>query len=624
MSKTAIRVDSAEEAVGERALGKSDTERNLLVEVAWEVCNQVGGIYTVIRSKIPTIAGRWGPNYALIGPYIHENVEAIFDSSDDYENPIGQAVLEMRRQGYEVHYGTWLVPGRPKVVLFKPFSVFENLGNYKYDLWEHHNISTPEQDDLLNQVIAFGYQVEAFFGILAQTEIRGERQVIGHFHEWMAGVPVPIIRRKNYPMRTVFTTHATMLGRYLAMNDPLFYEYLPFYDWEKEANHFNMMPQVGIERAAAHGAHVFTTVSAVTNLECEHLLGKTCDVILPNGINIERFEALHEFQNLHQEYKQKIQQFVMGHFFQSYSFDLDRTLYFFTSGRYEYRNKGYDITLEALARLNWKMKEARIRKTVVAFFITKKPFESINPDVLHSRAVMEEIRQTCEKIQDEIGEKLFNNIAASSSFQLPQLNNFVSDQMSLRLRRTLQTWKSYHLPPVITHNLHNDGKDEILNFLRSSQLLNGKDDPVKIVYHPDFISSTNPLFGIDYSQFVRGCHLGVFPSYYEPWGYTPLECTASGVPAITSDLSGFGNYVLKTMPKHNESGIFVIERRHGNYEKSAEQLAELMFNFVKLSRRDRINQRNVVESSSVFFDWEYLAYHYEKAYRKALYPNEAH
>jgi glycogen(starch) synthase len=434
----------------------------------------------------------------------------------------------------------------------------------------------------------------------------------------MAAVPIPPIRRQQLPMTTVFTTHATMLGRYLAQNDPLFYEYLPFYDWEKEARHFNIDARVRIERAAAHGSHVFTTVSDVTNEECKHLLGRSCDAILPNGINIERFEALHEFQNLHLRYKKKIHQFVMGHFFQSYSFDLDNTLYFFTSGRYEYQNKGYDLTLEALARLNWKLKQANSPMTVVTFFITKQPYHSVNPEVLHSRAVMEEVRQTCDLIQRRVGEMLFHAAASSFDHRMPDLNQFVDEGLRIRLRRTLQSWKSHELPRIVTHNLMNDGEDAILNFMRSANLVNDASDRVKVIYHPDFISATNPLFGMDYGHFVRGCHMGIFPSYYEPWGYTPLECTASGVPAVTSDLSGFGDYVLKSMSDHNERGIFVINRRHGDYHRSAEQLADLLFNFVTLSRRDRISQRNIVESSSVFFDWEYLAAHYEEAYKIAL------
>ncbi|HXA00618.1 MAG TPA: glycosyltransferase, partial [Cytophagaceae bacterium] len=311
-------------------------------------------------------------------------------------------------------------------------------------------------------------------------------------------------------------------------------------------------------------------------------------------------------------------QFVMGHFFHSYSFDLDKTIYLFTSGRYEYKNKGFDITLEALARLNWRMRQENIDTTVVMFFITKQPFQSMNPKVLQSRAVMEEIRQTCDAIEKQVGERLFYAAASSSENKIPALNDFIDDYWKLRLRRTIQSWKSNELPIVVTHNLYHDDKDEILNFLRTANLVNNWYDKVKVVYHPDFISPTNPLFGMEYGQFVRGCHLGVFPSYYEPWGYTPLECLASGVPAVTSDLSGFGDYVIKNIPEQEEKGIYVVTRRDRSFDDAANQLTNQLFSFVKMNRRDRITQRNRVESASELFDWKKLGTYYDKAYNIAI------
>ncbi|MFN3404047.1 MAG: glycosyltransferase [Cytophagaceae bacterium] len=596
----------------------SKNEETLLVEVAWEVCNQVGGIYTVIRSKVPCIMESWGENYCLIGPYVHSRMPAEFEPVENSEDPYCIAARQLRNYGYEVHYGNWLVSGKPKVVLLNPFSAYNKLGEIKYVLWEHHGISSPENDDLLNQVEAFGHLVKLYFAELSKAEVRGNRRIVAHFHEWMAGPAIPAIRRENINVTTVFTTHATLLGRYLAMNDANFYDHLPFYDWEREAINFNIETSVKIERAAAHGAHVFSTVSEVTAKECTHLLGRTPEIILPNGLNIERFTALHEFQVLHKEYKEQIHQFIMGHFFHSYSFDLDKTLYFFTSGRYEYRNKGFDLTLEALARLNWRMRQDNIDTTVVMFFITKQPYHSINPTVLQSRAVMEEIRHNCDAIHKQVGEKLFQHAAANMDLKLPDLNGFIDEYWKLRLRRTLQSWKSNHLPFVVTHNLVHDQYDDILNFLRTANLVNNWYDKVKVVYHPDFISPTNPLFGMEYGQFVRGCHLGVFPSYYEPWGYTPLEAIASGVPAVTSDLSGFGDYVISTIPQHDEKGIYVVNRKHKSFDEAANQLTEQLYSFVKLGRRERITQRNMVESSSEAFDWRNLSVHYQRAYEIAL------
>lgn len=594
----------------------------LLVEVAWEVCNQVGGIYTVIRSKVPATMQGWDDRYCLLGPYFANQAQGEFEAYDDYQlstlsDPFARAVRRMRQLGYDICLGVWLVTGRPRTVLLNPYQAYPMLGQIKYDLWDHHRIPSPDNDDLLHQVEAFGYLSKIFLQVLA-AEKEEEQQVVAHFHEWMTGVAIPALRRDQTPVHLVFTTHATLLGRYLAMNDPNFYDHLMQVDWLPEARHFNIEPAVTIERAAAHGAHVFTTVSELTVRECIYLLDRIPDAVLPNGLNIERFVAGHEFQNLHQQYKSKIHEFVMAHFFQSYSFDLDKTLYLFTSGRYEYHNKGFDLTLEALARLNYRLQQSGLEGNVVMFFITKRPFTSINPLILQNRAILDEVQETCEAIERQVGEKLFYAAAASTDHRLPDLSSMVDDYWKLRYRRTLQSWKTSSLPSVITHNLIDDQKDDILNFVRKAGLINHQHDRVKIVYHPDFVSPTSPLFGMEYGQFVRGCHLGVFPSYYEPWGYTPLECVARGVPAITSDLSGFGDYVMQNVDAHEDKGIYVVQRQEKSFDESAEELTEMMWNFVLLTRRERIMQRNNVESNAEIFDWKNLRIYYDRAYTLAL------
>ena len=605
------------QSTGFKRLTKSQIGNTLLLEIAWEVLNQVGGIYTVIRSKVPTVIPKWTGNYCLVGPYMPQHAAAEFEPIEELDDHFGRAVQKMRDMGYGVHYGVWLVSGRPKAVLFDLGTVMHRLGEIKYLLWDHHGIGTPSNEQLMNDVVAFGEMVRIFIETLS-AETEGRREIIAHFHEWMAASGLPELRRNRIPVKTVFTTHATMLGRYLAMNDPQFYDHLPFIDWQKEAQHFNIEPQVKIERAAAHGAHVFTTVSEVTAKECRQLLGRNPDLLLPNGINNQRFEALHEFQNLHLENKNKIHSFTMSHFFSSYSFDLDKTMYFFTSGRYEFLNKGYDLTLEALARLNHRLKTENSDVTVVMFFITKRPYHSINPDILEGRAVLEEFKQTLDAIKKQIGEKLLFDAMNRKDAKLPEMRDFVDDYWRLRYRRTLQKWKSNSLPPVITHNLVDDASDDILNFLRRSQLLNFKQDRVKVVYHPDFINYTNPLFAMDYGQFVRGCHLGIFPSYYEPWGYTPLECIASGVPTVTSDLAGFGDFVQENVKDHDRRGIYIVKRNQKSYDEAAGTLANRLYNYVQLNRRDRIDLRNHTEASSALFDWSNLGKYYDQAYAHAL------
>ncbi|GIL22672.1 MAG: glycosyl transferase [Bacteroidota bacterium] len=597
---------------------RTKSANHLLIEVAWEVCNQVGGIYTVIRSKAPAMTRNHSGHYCMVGPYLNKNILAELEPLDDTADVFGLAAANLRKRGYEVMYADWLITGKPRVILLNPNVVEEKVRNViKYLLWKNHAISTPDKHALIDQVIGFAYLTKLFVDEL--VKIAGsDYKLLAHFHEWMAGLPILDIKREELPVRTIFTTHATQLGRHLAINSPLFYAHLPFFKWEDEAGKFGVETEAAIEYGCAQKCDVMTTVSDVTARECKHLLRRKPDFILPNGLNIQRFEALHEFQNLHSQYKEQIHEFVMGHFFSSYGFDLNKTIYFFTSGRYEYKNKGFDLTLEALVHLNHQLKEEKSDLTVVMFFVTKRDFYSIKPEVLQSRAVMEEIRQTCDAIQRQVGKRLFFESTVRQDHRLPQLNDFVDEYWKLRYRRTIQSWKSNKMPLPVTHKLVDEDSDDILQFLVRRNLLNRKEDKVKIVYHPDFINSTNPLFGMDYSQFVRGCHLGIFPSYYEPWGYTPLECMASGVPAVTSDLSGFGDYLLHKMPDHERGGMFVVERGKRTFDWSARQLAVFLHKFLQQDRRSRITQRNNVESYSSAFDWDTLIVHYEEAYHKLL------
>lgn len=590
-----------------------------LVETSWEVCNQVGGIYTVIRSKIPVMSTQWEERYCLLGPLVDRDVSGEFDPIDDLTDPYGRAVKKMRDKGYEVMYGTWLVTGRPKTILLRISDMADKHEEIRERLEADHGVNIYHDDELQNQVISFAELTTIFLGLLAKEMASIKKPLITQFHEWMSSLPILDIKKSKLPIKTVFTTHATALGRYIAMNDEHFYSSLNKYQWNEQAEHYHILPIAQIERFCANKCHILTTVSDVTADECKVFLGKEPDVITPNGLNIQRFVAYHEVQNLHQAYKMEIHEFVMGHFFHSFPVDLNNVLYFFTSGRYEFKNKGYDLTLRALTILNTMMKRARMEQTVVMFFITKRPFWSINPVVMQSRGVMEEIRNTCSEIEKQLGRRLF--VAAASekeNFKLPNLNKLVDDHLSLKYRRILQSWKTDSWPIVVTHNLKDDDGDEILQFLRNAPLVNNPKDKVKVVYHPDFIDSTNPLFGIDYDEFVRGCHLGIFPSFYEPWGYTPLECLARGVPAITSDYSGFGDYVGRYYPDHDQYGAYLIKRHKVNAETVTKDLAIKMFNFIQLSRRERMVQRNRAEDLAENFDWINLVRHYNTAYEKAL------
>jgi len=589
-----------------------------LFEIAWEVCNQVGGIYQVLRSKSPSMIKRWRSRYCLIGPYIPDKAALEFEPIKP-KGWLADVIDLLGEQGLTVHHGGWLVAGNPRVLLVEHALPVHRLDEVKFALWKEHAIQTPPGDAYIDNAIAFGDAVRKLLRAVVQRTNAGAedgpQRVLAHFHEWVGGLAIPMIKRERLPIATVFTTHATLLGRYIASNEENFYETLRSRNDAAEAARYNIRPQHAIERACAHGSHVFTTVSPITGEECTQLLGRTPDFSLPNGLNIDQYNVGHEFQTLHARFKERIHRFTMGHFFPSYPFDLDKTIYVFTSGRFEPRNKGFDLCLEAMARLNTQLKAANLGVNVVFFIITSRPTKSLLPQVLQSRGVLNELRFVCDRVLEDVGQKLFVRAASGDRVDLEEL---VDKYWALRYRRTQAALKSKALPPIVTHALEDDATDPVLNYIRILQLFNKKEDPVKVVYHPEFITSVNPLWGLEYDQFVRGCHLGIFPSAYEPWGYTPLECVAMGVPAVTSDLAGFGRHIAEKYPGSERWGLKVLHRRGNTYNTAAADLADYLMHFCKLDRRGRINIRNQVERRSWEFDWSKLGRAYNDAHDLAL------
>ncbi|KAJ4443195.1 hypothetical protein ANN_04845 [Periplaneta americana] len=399
---------------------------------------------------------------------------------------------------------------------------------------------------------------------------------------------------------------------------------------DEEAGKRQIYHRYCMERAATHLAHVFTTVSEITGYESEHLLKRKADVITPNGLNVKKFSAIHEFQNLHAISKEKIHEFVRGHFYGHYDFDLDKTLYFFIAGRYEFGNKGADIFIEALARLNHFLKSTHPDVTVVAFLIFPAKTNNFNVESLRGHAVTKSLRETLNDIQQNMGKRMYE---VCLSGRLPNPSELLQKDDLVKIKRCIYALQRDGLPPITTHNVVDDWNDPVLNAVRRWLSRPCLLLPLfysihfipfnylfifQIVFHPEFLSSTNPLFGLDYEEFVRGCHLGVFPSYYEPWGYTPAECTVMGIPSITTNLSGFGCFMQEHIADPMSYGIYVVDRRFISLEGSVQQLAQFMYDFAKLNRRQRIIQRNRTERLSDLLDWRNLGIYYRQARMKAL------
>jgi len=590
----------------------------VLFEVSWEVCHQVGGIYQVLRSKAHAMRARWDDRYVLVGPLVPEmvDVELEEEPADDW---LGGVLKALEASGTRALHGRWLVNGRPRAILLDHRLPPEQVEVIRHRMQRDHGIPPSRGNELADGALGFGESVCT----LLEAAVRdgGAQQLVAHFHEWLGGSAILPLRARKLPIATVFTTHATSVGRYLASGGDDLYERLPALDGEHEARRFDIETQHAIERQCAREADVFTTVSAITGEECEQLLGRAPDLVTPNGLDIARFDIGHDFQTYHAQYKEQIHRFVMGHFFPSYPFDLDRTLYLFNAGRFEPRNKGFDLCLEAMARLNAELRATNSDVTVVFFIVTARSTTSIEPSALQSRGILDDLDEASARIGRDVGERLFRSSAAG---ERPLLDDLVDEYWRLRHRRLQHAFSSESAPLLCTHALPNRDDDPVLSYLQQLGLRNRPEDRVKIVYHPDFISPVNPLWGMDYEQFVRGCHLGIFPSSYEPWGYTPLECLAAGIPAITSDLAGFGRYVAEAFPDHDESALQVLPRRGRGYHDAAADLTERALAFCRLDRPARVTLRNQAAQDSHAFDWASLASAYHEAHDRALAASSAH
>ncbi|KAF3699501.1 Glycogen [starch] synthase, liver [Channa argus] len=616
----------------------------------------VGGIYTVIQTKAKITTDEWGESYYMMGPYFEHNFKTQVEVCEPPKAAIRKAMDALIHNGCQVgewkhmvFFGRWLIEGSPYVILFDIGSAAWNLDRWKGDLWETCNIGLPYHDREANDSLILGSLIAWFFKEL--TDHLGEKpNVISHFHEWQAGPGLILSRSRKLPMATVFTTHATLLGRYLCAGNADFYNNLDKFNIDKEAGERQIYHRYCLERAAVHCAHVFTTVSQITAVEANHILHRkpedeakplSCslqidksiiaycrqlnntdfyccdgtDVVTPNGLNVKKFSAMHEFQNLHSTNKARIQEFVRGHFYGYLDFNLDKTLFFFIAGRYEFSNKGADIFLESLSRLNYLLRVHRNDMTVVVFFIMPAKTNNFNVESLRGQAVRKQLWDTAHSVKEKFGKKLYDALLKG---QIPDMNSILDRDDFTIMKRAIYATQRHSLPPVTTHNMLDDSTDPILSNVRRIGLFNSRNDRVKIIFHPEFLSSTSPLLPMDYEDFVRGCNLGVFPSYYEPWGYTPGECTVMGIPSVTTNLSGFGCFIEEHISDPAAYGIYIVDRRFHSPEESCNQLTQFMFSFCQQSRRQRIIQRNRTERLSDLLDWRFLGRFYIHARRLAL------
>jgi glycogen synthase len=580
-----------------------------IFEVSWEICNKVGGIYTVVKSKAKNIVDRYKDNYYVVGPYIPKNAVGEFEEKVP-KDCLKRAFEKLKNEGIICHYGKWLVEGEPNAILID-FSGFANNANaIKGELWEKYKI-----DSLGTSYFDYDQPIVWSYAAGKLIEALAAKGTVAQFHEWLAGGGLLYLKSRKAEAATVFTTHATILGRTLASSNVDLYGVLKTINPEAEARKFGIQAKYLTERACAQNADAFTTVSEITGIEAEYLLGRKPDILLPNGLDSNSFPTFEEASIKHQLLRRKIRDFIMAYFFPYYSFDIEHTLIYFIAGRYEFHDKGIDIFIKALSRLNETLKKEKSDRTVVAFIWVPAGVKGIKQSLLESKTMFHEIQDILHDNEEDIHSRLGYCVTARKSCSTDYLlGKDVADELKRRLLR----FKAKGIPPISTHEVEHEESDTILNAAAAAGLLNRQEDKVKIIFYPTYLTGADNLLNLSYYEAMQGSHLGIFPSYYEPWGYTPLEAAALGVSSLTTDLAGFGRYLETQGLKDDIPGIFVIKRFNRKDEDVTDDLSKAMVKFAEFSKEDRIKNKIEAKRLSSTADWKNFVENYIKAYNMAV------
>lgn len=520
-----------------------------IFESSWEVCNHVGGIYTVLSTRAATMQELYKDKVFFVGPEIwHENKCPYFK---EIKSLLGDWKKQAIKEGLHVRIGRWEIPGRPIAILV----------DYN-DFWEQKNAIYGHFWDLygVNSLPAYGdYDESSLFGYAAGRAMESlynylhldKHEVVAHFNEWMTSFGLFYIRERLPQVGTLFTTHATSIGRSIAGNNKPLYDYFSGYHGDQMAEELNMVAKHSTEKQAAMYADCFTTVSQITNKECQQLLSKPADVVTPNGFEGEFVPKTSSQYSRKRAVARKrlreVAEQVLG-----YSLGED-TRFICTSGRYEWKNKGIDVYLHSLKQFS---KEYNGDEDVVAFLF------------------------------------------------IPAWQKGIQDPNKRTDRFT-------------THELYNPQGDPIMHTLQYLDVQNKQEDRLKIIFVPSYLNGEDGVFQMAYYDLLIGMDLTVFPSYYEPWGYTPLESVAFHIPTITTDLAGFGQWAKK-YSACVEDGVEVIHRTDSNWQEVVSRIAQTISRFLCLSSEQTEKARTAAAEVAAKAAWKEFFRYYEEAYCIAL------
>ena len=534
-----------------------------IFESSWEVCNKVGGIYTVLSTRAKTLQDAFRDKIIFIGP-------DLADANDLYFSEDETLFIEWRKQalaeGLAIRVGRWKVPGEPIAVLVDFSQYFKDKNEIYTRLWELYQVDSLHAYGDYDEASMFSYGaakvVESFYNFYLDKS----KKVIYHGNEWMTGLGLLYINSKLPNIATLFTTHATSIGRSIAGNNKPLYDYLFAYNGDQMACELNMQSKHSIEKQTAMNVDCFTTVSEITANECKELMEKPVDFVLPNGFENDFVPKGAQFTRKRNAARKRI--FEVANALLGVDFDDQNTLVISTSGRYEFRNKGVDVYIEAMNRLQ---RDNRLNKKILAFI----------------------------EVPGWVGEPrqdLIDRLNSGHKFDTP-----------------------LHVP-MITHWLHNMSHDNVLDMMKYLDMQNRKEDNVKLIFLPCYLNGDDGIFNMKYYDLVLGNDMCIYPSYYEPWGYTPLEAIAFKVPCITSDLAGFGLWANSEIGHVGEiiDGVKVVHRTDYNYSEVADKIKDTVAEFSNFTATDVKKSRSNAEKLSKKALWSNFIKYYYEAYDFAL------
>ena len=532
-------------------------------ESSWEVCNKVGGIYTVLSTRALTLQKKLPNRLFFIGPDCTKETDNIYFTED--KTLFAEWRSQAKKDNLSVRIGHWNIPGEPIVFLvdFEPF--FTQKDEIYGKLWEDFQVDSlhayGDYDEASMFSYAAGRVVESFYRFYHLDH----KRVVYQGNEWMTGLGLLYVRKHLPQVATIFTTHATSIGRSIAGNNKPLYRYLSAYNGDQMACELNMQSKHSIEKQTAMNVDCFTTVSEITAQECRELLDKPVDVVLPNGFEPDFVPVGTTFSTKRRAARHRLLQVASA--LTGCEFD-DDTLIVSTSGRYEFRNKGIDLFIESMNRLRH---DSRLNRQVVAFICVPAWVFSPRQD-------------------------LADRLKAVGSFST------ALDQ------------------PVITHWLHNMNEDRVMGMLRDLDINNRSGDKVKIIFVPCYLTGDDGIINKPYYDILLGNDLCIYPSYYEPWGYTPLEAIAFKVPCITTDLAGFGQWVNSVYGRNAEleDGVKVVHRSDYDYNEVADSIKDSVLGFSKMGHAEVRKCREHASLLSTKAYWSRFITYYEEAYDVAL------